>query len=153
MAIALSAAEDAEEAHVRARFDSYMIGPEMTAKRLLEDLQQKERVCKKGLGEPLSRKDQNNLRLLRQLYSHHKPRGAANEELDDIHYHSFRDAPLAEDGNLYPPGSKLRPAAKNLDQDDFVEFVDSPPILYGHPEDPRCTDPDRPRGEPVPDPF
>ena len=151
--IALTEEEDAEEAHLRARFDSFLIGPEMNANHHLEDLAQKERVFKKGLGKPLSRRERNNLRLLRQLYSHHKPRGAAKEELGDIHYHPLRDAPLAEDGNLYPPGSKLRPAPKNLDEDDFVEFADCPPILYGHPEDPRSTDPDCPRGEPVPDTF
>ena len=129
-----------------------MVGPEMNAKHHLEDLQQKERVCKKGLGKPLSPSERNNLQLLRQLYSHHRPRGAL-EELDDTHYHPFREAPLAEDGNLYPAGSKLRPAAKNLDEDNFVEFVDCPPILYGHAEDPRGIDPNCPRGGPVPDPF
>jgi hypothetical protein len=151
--IALTEEEDAEEAHLRARFDSFMIGPEVNAHHHLEDLAQQERVFKKGLGKPLSRRERNNFRLLRQLYSHHKPRAAPKEELDDTHYHPFRDAPLADDGNLYPPGSKLRPAPKNLDEDDFVEFADCPPILYGHPEDPRCTDPACPRGEPVPDTF
>jgi hypothetical protein len=62
-----------------------------------------------------------------------------------------RAAADAEDGNLYPPGSKLRPAAKNLDDDGFVEFADGPPVLYGHPDDPRATDPNCPRGAPAPD--
>jgi hypothetical protein len=153
LGIALTEEEDAEEAHLRARFDSFMIGPQVNAHHHLKELEQQERVFKKRLAKPLSRRERNTLRLLRQLYSHHKPCGAPKEELSDIHYHPFRDAPLAEDGNLYPPGSKLRPAPKNLDEDDFVEFADCPPILYGHPEDPRSTDPDCPRGEPVPDTF
>jgi len=50
-----------------------------------------------------------------------------------------------------PEQPDSKPAPKNLDDDDFVEFADSPPVFNGHAEDPRSTDPDSPRGEPVPD--
>ena len=156
--IALTEAEDAEEAHTRARFDSFTRGPEATARQHLKDLKDKERyfnkvrLFKEGPRRPLSRQERNNLRLLRMLYTPSKPRREPEEKLDDPSYHPFRDEPVAEDGNLYPPDSKLRPAPKTLDDDDFTEFGDIAPVFYGDPSDPRSTDPNCPHGEPVPDP-
>ncbi len=107
--IALTEAEDAEEAHTRARFDSFTRGPEATARQHLKDLKDKERyfnkvrLFKEGPRRPLSRQERNNLRLLRMLYTPSKPRGEPEAGLDDPSYHPFRDEPVAEDGNLYPP--------------------------------------------------
>jgi hypothetical protein len=61
----------------------------------------------------LSRKDRNELKLLRRLY----PAGPKPilSELDDIEFDMYRDHPFADelpasDGNFYPRHSKLRPA-------------------------------------------
>ena len=42
---------------------------------------------------------------------------------DEFYYQPLRDAPLAVDGNLYPPKSKLPPQKDG----EFEEFVDCPP--------------------------
>jgi hypothetical protein len=80
--IALSAEEDAEEAHRNARFDCYAQGPEQTARRrrrhleAADNLFRKNRFFKVLTPAPLSWKERSDLRLLRWLYSasaHQKP--------------------------------------------------------------------------------
>ncbi len=67
--IALTEAQDAEEAHLRARYDTFANGPEQTARRRCTALQDAERRFKMGLlNRKLSRKAQNDLVLLRWLY-------------------------------------------------------------------------------------
>jgi len=118
----LTEKEDAEEAHRRARVDSLDQGPESTARQRLSKLRDKARIFKNG-GPRLTRKERTDLRLLRLLYPQGKPY-TFNPD-NDLSYHPLRDEPLAEDGNLYPQNSKLRPL--------FEEFVDVPPYVYGHP--------------------
>ena len=72
--VALTAEEDYEEAHRLARFDCYKAGPEQTLRRYRQDLEGKEfrfrrnGFYKDGLAAPLSRKERNELQLLRWLY-------------------------------------------------------------------------------------
>ena len=74
---ALTEAQDAEEAHLRARFDAFAFGPESTAHRRRQVLQDAERQYKKHrfFGDfadtvPLSSKDKRDLEFLRWIYSH-----------------------------------------------------------------------------------
>jgi hypothetical protein len=91
---------------------------------------------------PLSRKDQNELELLRWLY----PKPARNlSELDGDdgleidRDHPFVDQLPAADGNFYPRHSKLRPAAAAADL--LVQTGDGPPIFPVMTCDAPATDP------------
>ena len=111
----LSAEENAEEAHLRARVDSYEHGPERAAQRSLYALNDKERIARQS-GPRLTRKERIDLRFLRVLYSRlPPPRDPCSDELSLHDYQPLRDEPLAEDGNLYPADSKLREI-----EEDFV---------------------------------
>ena len=132
---ALTEAEDAEEAHLRARFGYYAEGPEQTARRYLKELEdadlwyRKSRFYRDKLAAPLSRKQHDDLRLLRWLYPPHvsKRLPSAGAELDAEldRSHPFNEEP-AFDGNLYPRGSKLRPVT--ADEVEIIEeFVEVPP--------------------------
>ena len=68
----LSAEENAEEAHLRARVDSYEHGPERAAQRSLYALNDKERIARQS-GPRLTRKERIDLRFLRVLYSRLPP--------------------------------------------------------------------------------
>ncbi len=149
--LSLTEREDTEEAHRLARFSSYMAGPEVTARQHLLDLAKKDLRSKSGTGNPLSRGERKTLRFLRMLHSRSRSRDAPKEELDENGHHPFRDEPFAEDGNLYPPNSKLRPVPQKRDEDDCEEFSDIPPILNGDPSDPRSTDPNHRRSDPLPE--
>jgi hypothetical protein len=120
---ALTEAQKAEEAHLRARFDVFSASPEAVARRRREALQDAERRFKKSrlTGEfyaaPLSRKDRNELKLLRWLYPEPK---RDLSQLDGDGFEMYRDHPFADelpapDGNFYPRHSKLRPAAPKED--------------------------------------
>ena len=131
--IALSTEEDAEEAHRRARFDCYLEGPELTARRYrraLEDADRrfrKGRFFKVGMTAPLSRKERYDLWRLRWLYPepHHKsdPTAEAEAPADGERWigHPFHDEKPAVDGNHYPHDSKLRPANDNDDEPFIIE--------------------------------
>jgi hypothetical protein len=136
--IALTEAEDVDEARRMARYDSLQAGPEQAAKKRFRELQDKARRFKNGVGRRLTRKERLDLRLLRLLYS--PSLSAFSPGLGDQFYydHPFSDQPFAEDGNLYPPDSHLRPAPSSPEDDDFVEFVDCPPYFTGNPNDPNC---------------
>ena len=120
---ALTEAQKAEEAHLRARFDVFSTSPEAVARRRREALQDAERRFKKSrlTGEfyaaPLSRKDRNELRLLRWLYPAEPKLNLSGLDDDglEMHHHPFADELPAPDGNFYPRHSKLRPAAPKED--------------------------------------
>jgi hypothetical protein len=145
---ALTEAQRAEEAHLRARFDVFAASPESIARRRRQALQDAERRFKKSrlFGDfpaaPLSRKEQNELKLLRWLY----PKPARNlsqldgdDELEMDRDHPFVDQLPAPDGNFYPRHSKLRPgpAADDL----LVRTGDGLPISPVMPCDAPATDP------------
>jgi hypothetical protein len=117
---ALTAAQTAEEAHLRARFDVFAASPESIARRRRQALQDAERRFKMSQltgdfpAAPLSGNERDELELLRWLY----PKPARNlsqldgdDGLEMYRDHPFQDACLAPDGNFYPRHSKLRPAA------------------------------------------
>ena len=114
----LTEKEEAEEAHRRARVDSFDQGPESAARQRLSVLRDKERISKNASRPCLTRKEEVDLRFLRLLYSQHSPHRFDPE--DEFSHYPLRDAPAA-DGNLYPPNSKLRPVLPDLDEDLFVE--------------------------------
>ena len=116
---ALTEAQVAEEAHVRARMDVFSASPESIARRRRAALVEAERgfnmyrLFRELYAAPLSRKDRHDLRLLRWLYPAEPKRDLS--QLDDDGLEMYRDHPftdelLAPDGNFYPPHSKLRPA-------------------------------------------
>ena len=116
--ILFTAEEDAEEVHRRARFDAYAYRPERTAKNHLARLREVERRSKV---RPMTLQERYNLRLLSLLYSTGQPRTAPKAELDNADYHPLRDEPVAEDGNLYPPNSRLRPPPGDPNKDPSEE--------------------------------
>jgi hypothetical protein len=145
--IALSTEEDAEEAHRKARFDSYMEGPERTARRCRQRLEaasnlfRKNRFFKDPTPPPLSRKERSDLWLLRWLFPPPHSEGHLSAEAqapaDDEQWigHPFYDEKPAADGNFYPHDSKLRPAS---DDEPVIieEYAHIPPhciLIPGQP--------------------
>ena len=143
---ALTEAQQAEEAHLRARFDVFSASPESIARRRRAALQDAERRFKMSrlfgdfYAAPLSRKERNELKLLRRLY----PEPKRNlSQLDGDGFEMYRDHPFADelpapDGNFYPRHSKLRPAGAADDLS--VERGDGPPIAPVIPGDAPATD-------------
>jgi len=114
---ALSEAQQDEEAHRKARFDVFNASPESIARRRRQELEDAERRFRGSrLGRvfyapPLSRKDRNDLKLLRWLYpkqAHNRPQ-LDDDRLDPHRDHPFAEELIASDGNFYPQDSKLRP--------------------------------------------
>jgi hypothetical protein len=115
---ALSEAQEAEEAHLKARFDVSCASPESMARhrrKALEDADRRfrmNRLTREFYAPPLSRKDRNDLELLRWLFP--KPKRDLpqldDDRLDPYRDHPFADELIASDGNFYPQDSKLRPA-------------------------------------------
>jgi len=115
---ALTEAQQAEEAHRRARLDVFYAGPEAIARRRRAALEEaelrfrKSRFFREFSAPRPTRQERNALKLLRWLY----PKPARNlsqldgDELEMSHYHPFRNELPAPDGNFYPRHSKLRPA-------------------------------------------
>jgi hypothetical protein len=132
--IALTPEEDAEEAHRNARYDCYAKGPELTARSRQQHLKtannsfRKGRLFKDQTSPPLSRKERNDLWLLRWLYPepHHKSdltaEAQAEADANKAIGYPFCDEKPAADGNFYPYDSKLRPASDDepviLDDED-----------------------------------
>jgi hypothetical protein len=104
------------------------------ARRRREALQDAERLFKKSrftgdfYAAPLSRKDRNELKLLRWLYPEPNLNLSEFEDdwLDVYRDHPFADQLLAPDGNFYPRDSKLRPAGAADDL--LVQTGNGPPI-------------------------
>jgi hypothetical protein len=135
--IALSAEEDAEEAHRMARFDCYGRCPEQTARHYRENLEGVDNRYRKGrsfedgtAGPSLSRNERNDLRLLRWLYppaySKNHLSAEAETPADGERWigHPFYDEKPSADGNFYPRDSLLRPAS--ADQSELVKYADVP---------------------------
>jgi hypothetical protein len=118
----LSADEIAEEAHRSARLESFEEGPENTAAQRLRVLKDKDLLARKG-GPDLTPKEENDLAFLRQFYSYSRPKhDPCFDEFSCHDYSPLRDEPLADDGNLYAPNSKLREIEE--------EFVAIPKYCY-----------------------
>jgi hypothetical protein len=145
---ALTKAQTAEEAHLRARFDVFAASPESIARRRRQALEDAERRFKKSrlFGDfpaaPLSRKERNDLELLRWLYPRPK-RNLSQLDGDDgfemYRDHPFEDQLQAPDGNFYPRHSKLRPAGAA--DDVLVQTGDGSPISPVIPCNAPATDP------------
>jgi hypothetical protein len=117
---ALTEAQQAEEAHLRARFDVFAASPESIARRRRQALEDAERRFKKSRltgdfpAAPLSRKERDELKLLRWLYPKPK-RNLSQLDGDGVemsHYHPFRDEFPAPDGKFYSRPPQLRPAQR-----------------------------------------
>ncbi len=121
--IVLTAEEDADEARRLARSDSLVAGPEQAAKARFSELETEERRFRRGAGRRLTRKEQADLRLLRLVYPRSNPTPCYSPD-NDPSYQPLRDEPLAENGNLYPPQSRLRPAPSSHEDEEIIEFVD-----------------------------
>jgi hypothetical protein len=104
-----TAEEDAEEAQRMARYDSFLDGPEIAARRRLADLRESKRAADRGYGPPLTPAQEAALRLLALLYSLPRPPKPDDETLAE---HPFADL------------------------EDFEEFVDVPPFVSGNPNYP-----------------
>ena len=121
--IALSEAQMAEEAHLLARMDVLSASPESIARRRCAALEEaewrfkKSRLFRDPYRPPLSRKDRNDLRLLRRLYpAEPKPnRSELDDDGFDMHHHPFANELPAPDGIFYPRHAKLRPGAPKGD--------------------------------------
>jgi hypothetical protein len=114
---ALTEAQKAEEAHLRARFDVFCASPESIAHRRRQALENAERRFKRSrrTGEdapPLSRKDRSDLKFLRRLYPEPNRNWSQFDGDEDLAWyrdHPFWEELQAPDGNFYPRHSKLRP--------------------------------------------
>jgi len=126
--IGLTGEEVGEEAHRIARIDTLIYGPEGEARRRLAKLEEQAKSAARNRRrlQPRARKD---LRLLRVLYGM-PPTVAADPEQEPDH--PLRDAKPANDGNLYPYNSKLRPPPLWIDEDG-VQIANQPKIFYSHP--------------------
>ena len=113
-----------------ARADTLLYGVEAEARKRLANLESKARFAARNRRrlKPTATKD---LRLLRVLYGL-PPTGAADPEQTPDY--PLRDATPANDGNLYPYNSKLRPPPLWIDEDG-VEIADQPKVVYS---DPHC---------------
>jgi hypothetical protein len=121
---ALSAEESAEEAHRRARLESFYEGPEYAARQRLYALKEKERIAR-ARRLRLTRRQRTELRFLRLLYPQEP--SDYNPYLDESYNCPLRDASFAQNDMLYPPDSKLRPPKDDEIEEEFVEI---PPYCY-----------------------
>jgi hypothetical protein len=124
--------EDLEEAIRTARYDSFMQGPEMAARRRLADLLEAKRAADKGYGSPLSAAQAADFRLLTLLYPSPKPPERTEIMVVD---HPFLNLPIAEDINLPSTRSPRRPASSSPKPDLEDELLDDE--IVGLP--PYCT--------------
>jgi hypothetical protein len=119
----LTPEEDLEEAICAARRDSFMNGPEVTAKRRLVELRNRERAAREKWGPPLTPTQHAAFRLLTLLYP-----ASPNPERSEIF---LADHPFQEllGDSVSSPQPPKRPAATNPQpnpDEDFVEFVSIP---------------------------
>jgi hypothetical protein len=114
---ALTETQQAEEAHVKLRYDVFATSPEPIAHRRLKVLEDAEQLFRRGRflrfpAKPLSRVERDDLALLRRLYSQPKAKRKIKDDaafLEIFDYHPFRDEWPSSNGNFYPPDSKVRP--------------------------------------------
>jgi transcriptional regulator with XRE-family HTH domain len=126
--IGLTQEEVAEEAHRMARVDTLIYGAEVAARTRLADLERRARVAA-GNRQRLQPSAMKDLRLLRVLYGLPPTYAADPEQTPD---YPLRDAKPANDGNLYPYNSKLRPPPLWIDEDG-VEIADQPKVVKSDP--------------------
>ena len=104
--------QQAEEAHVKLRYDVFATSSEPTARRHLKVLEEAEQLFRKNRffrfpAKPLSRIERDDLALLRRLYSQPK---AKRKIIDDeafpeiFDYHPFRDEWPSSNGNFLSAG-------------------------------------------------
>jgi hypothetical protein len=126
--IGLTEEEVAEEAHRMARADTLLYGVEAEARKRLANLESKARFAARNRRrlQPRAMKD---LQLLRVLYGMPPTSAEDPEQTPD---YPLRDAKPANDGNLYPRNSKLRPPPLWIDEDG-VEIADQPKKVYSDP--------------------
>ena len=120
--------EDLEEAIRTARYDSFMLGPEMAARIRLAELWQKKRAADKRCGPPFTAAQAAAFRLLTLLYPP-PPKPEPSEII--LAEHPFRDLPVAEDDTTSSRKAPKRRASTSPQPDpdeDFVEFVEVPPF-------------------------
>ncbi len=145
--IALSKAQKAEEAHLRARMVVLSASPESIARcrhQALQDADQRFRRYRSTGGfpaPPLSRRDRNTLKLLRWPYPAPKrtPSQLDGDGFDMDRDHPFVDELPAPAGNFYPRHSKFRPAGAADDL--LMQTGDGPPISPVTPGNAPATDP------------
>jgi uncharacterized protein (UPF0147 family) len=119
-----TAAEDLEEAIRMARYDSFLVGPEMAAGKRLTKLREKKRAADNG-GPPLTRAEEVNLRFLRLLYP--LPRRSIDKRI--VAEHPFWNLPAEVERPR-----ECGPVCADLE--DFEEFADVPPFIIGNPNYP-----------------
>jgi hypothetical protein len=85
--------EDLEEAIRTARYDSFMEGPEIAARKRLDDLRERKHAADKGYGPPLTRAEATTFRYLAILYP--PPRRHIDEQA--LAEHWFLDLPVEEE--------------------------------------------------------
>jgi hypothetical protein len=124
----LTQEEVAEEAHRMARVDTLIYGAEGAARRRLANLERQVWLAP-GNRPRLQPRATKDLRLLRLLYG---MRSTFAVDPDQVPDHPLRDAKPANDGNLYPYNSKLRPPPLWIDEDG-VEIADQPKVVYSDP--------------------
>jgi hypothetical protein len=124
---ALTEVQQADEAHVKVRYDVFVHSPEQILRGRRKALEDAELLFKKSRffgdcpAKPLSRKEQSDLEVLRWLYPKLRPDPSQldenelkkfherRDELETLHYHPFKDEWPSRDNNFYPPHSKVRP--------------------------------------------
>jgi len=119
--------EDLEEAIRTARYDSFIEGPEISARFRLAELREKKRAADKGYGPPFTPAQQAAFRLLTLLY----PSPPSEPTEMTLAEHPFRDLPLVDDDTVSSPNPPKRSASMSPKPDpdeDFVEFGDVPPF-------------------------
>ena len=111
-----------------ARVDTLLYGAEGEARRRLANLEWQVTLAP-GNRPRLQPRATKDLRLLRLLYAMPFTFAEDPEEAPD---HPLRDAKPANDGNLYPYNSKLRPPPLWIDEDG-LEIADQPKVVYSDP--------------------
>jgi hypothetical protein len=111
-----------------ARVDTLIYGAEGEARRRLANLEKQVRLAP-GDRPRLQARATKDLRLLRLLYGMPSTFAQDPERAPD---YPLRDAKPANDGNLYPYNSKLRPPPLWIDEDG-VEIADQPKVVYSDP--------------------
>ena len=111
-----------------ARVDTLIYGAEGAARRRLANLEWQVRLAP-GNRPRLQPRATKDLRLLRVLYG---PPSAFAQDPEQAPDHPLRDAKPANDGNLYPYSSKLRPPHLWIDEDG-VEIADQPKVVKSDP--------------------
>ena len=89
----------------------------------------RKRVSRRGNRRRLRPMATKDLQLLRVLYGLRPSYAADPEQTPD---YPLRDAKPANDGNLYPYNSKLRPPPLWIDEDG-VQIADHPKVVYSDP--------------------